>query len=400
MAVRRRHAYFASLAYFCMIVMCCIAVFRTNQSMPPLDEATSAHKHLVMVCRRIFEPPDRRCPRYMTNKINGAAGFGHKFSEFLFGLWMAKRYGLSYVFEPFTSSGLHSDNYGDVEYLLGMSKTFEILGGINRTSIAAMLKQNKLVAENLRDASLARNCQRVVFNGGFSYCASSPTNNCFTASENEYLFERSKACLRQGVRSFGHAFDRCVFDAIFQSPQRARDAESRHLNVVWHIRLGDFEPHKVGDMFYERVLRALKHMGVGYNMRIVLIGSEAGVPRHYMDFMTKITADVWSEDNDRPQLLSPAYGFSDSMRAMMQADILIGSGSSFPAIAALVSDVPLFFNHVMKHGFNYGAEMTADNVDLEFNGTLLDSARRLKILLHARMHRVDKGPCHLVVRDA
>jgi len=45
-----------------------------------------------------------------------------------------------------------------------------------------------------------------------------------------------------------------------------------------------------------------------------------------------------------------------SVNEMMDADILVGSGSSFPLASLLHSEKPLHLSHVPKHGFNLGQD--------------------------------------------
>lgn len=345
---------------------------------------------LSQACNAVFEPSNHSCSRYMTNKINVAAGFGHKFSEFLFGLWTAKKHRLSYVYEPFGSSGLHKDDYSAFDSMLGLSEAFATLGGASKHAIDSLMKQNRLVSASIFDKDIQTACDRVVLSGGFSYCRSSASNNCFVAPENEFLFERTKNCLRSSVKLFGHVFEKCIFTPLNSASDPTTPMP---VNIVWHIRLGDMELHMVGDPFYERVMIALRAITMGYRPRLIFVGASEGIPRDYMDFVSNLAVETWQGTNVSLDIQSPAYDFTDSMVAMMQADILIGSGSSLPAIASLLSGTPMFFNHPMKHGFNYGAEMTADNIDLAANGTVLDSVRRLKIAMHAHMHMNATGPC-------
>lgn len=137
--------------------------------------------------------------------------------------------------------------------------------------------------------------------------------------------------------------------------------------------------------FYERVANAIEYIADGYNIRIILVGGgtrcggSQHVPKEYVDAISNIVSSIWS-GSEIPRILVPQYSFRRAFLAMIHADVLIGSGSSLPMIASAISAQPLYFNHVPKHGFNYGMEMMIDNADLLHNGTVLDSLKKGKRL--------------------
>lgn len=106
-----------------------------------------------------------------------------------------------------------------------------------------------------------------------------------------------------------------------------------------------------------------------------------------------MAAEAWSGMAQVPNVIAPKLTFRDAFVAMMQADVLVGSESSLAAIAALLSQEPLFFSHVAKHGYNFGAETLADSVDMHWNGTVSESIRRLKIAMHERMQPSNRRAC-------
>lgn len=370
-----------------------------------------AHAHdsldLRELCQQVFVPPTPTCPRFLTNRITRGAGFGHKFTELLFGLRAAHDNGFSYVFEPFESSVLHGEDYSIVNDLLGLPAMFKELGGLDRQSIENMTEAGQLeVAATLKPNGSSRACGVVARVGGFYYCDSAPASNCFVAPQNEFLFDRARSCFRQAVRTLGTALNACTFPNDLIRPRLPEGNGT--VIAVWHIRVGDFFTHKPTDVFYERVLSTLKEVTRGFQLVVLIVGGGTGkgnqaqtVPAEYISRIADTSARLWgnfaaAESGRAPRVIGQAYSFRDAFVAMMQADILIGSGSSLPPIAALVSDVPLFFNHVMKHGFHYGAEFLADSVDLHPNGTTHDSRRRLRIALHGRMRSPRRSPCHSI----
>ena len=62
----------------------------------------------------------------------------------------------------------------------------------------------------------------------------------------------------------------------------------------------------------------------------------------------------------------------DTMLHFMHSDILIGSGSSLPVVAALFSDVTLYVNVMPKTGWNYFCEFIFDGLIADENGIVLN----------------------------
>jgi hypothetical protein len=212
---------------------------------------------------------------------------------------------------------------------------------------------------------------------------------------------------------YGTAFDRCIFNTdefsrrIFNTsnrtalPSRFRLLSNDIIIMVWHVRVGDIVPHEPTDPFYERALDVLKEITQGYKLYLLLIGkgkrnndNAHSVRQDYLDSVSTSVDRLWKgSTNHLPKVAAPNLSFHDAFLAMMQADVLIGSGSSLPAIANLVSGEPLFFNHVMNNGCMYGSEMLEDSVDMESNGAVIDSHRRLKVAIHERMRNGYRRAC-------
>jgi dihydroxyacetone kinase-like predicted kinase len=88
-----------------------------------------------------------------------------------------------------------------------------------------------------------------------------------------------------------------------------------------------------------------------------------------------------------------SWNLQESFFAMMQAHIVVGSGSSFVHAAHLFSNFPIFLNHEPKHGFNHGLEMMTDSVDMNRNGQILDSLRRIRITFRNKFFGLSqRGP--------
>jgi hypothetical protein len=377
-----------------------------------LREMPKIHRHASVVqavdlevretCRNTFLSPDLACPRLLKNNMTVNAGIGHQFNELLFGLQKAHSLGMSYVFEPFEGSKHHNDSYAFINDLLGLPRLFSRLGGFSKQEVERILATT---SSSWRDVGVGRftsdDCNVFRSVQGWKYCTS---RNCFKAPEHAYLYQDAMDCLRKAVAAYGTAFDRCFFSQIFTDVQDVSTAERLLPNdtvvVVWHVRLGDRILHTSTDPMFERLMSALKEITEGYKILVLLVGKGTtsgdgtySVTQEYVESVSKLAETIWAESDTPPIVTGPTLTIEDTFLAMMQADLLIGSGSHLPAIAALVSAEPLYFNHVPKSGYLYGAELMADSVDLDSNGTILDSHRRVRVALHDRMHSGNRRVC-------
>lgn len=372
----------------------------------PLSHEEQGRENAIVEqsCLAVFNPPNHECPRFMTNQITSGAGFGHQFMELMFGMWAARLHGYSYVYEPFVHSTTARDDYSVMNEVLGLDKMFAQLGAVPRQSLDEMLAEASgwSTIQGI-PVNAPRRCQTRLAIGGYYHCTTAETNDCFFAPENEFLFQRFAKCMRNTVQTYGTALKECILVEPYSkdSQKYERFLPSDTVVIVWHIRVGDVVTHDHTDQFYMRVLQTIKSITRGFRIRVILVGggaakdsaanTTASVPITYVKYISTIVGEIWA-GSAAARVQAPAYTFLESFLAMMQADILVGSGSSLPQIAALLSSTPIFFSHVSKHGFHFGAELLADSVDMESNGTILDSGRRIRVEMFARMNNA-RGPC-------
>jgi hypothetical protein len=367
-----------------------------------LDEG-GAHQ----ACRGFDFTPNPSCPKYLTVNYLASAGFGHQFTELLFALFAADKLSLSYAWSPMVSSTDHGDDYSNLIGRLGLENLFAKWLHAKHASTLAKPDRNDNQTHvdpptwfstgwdtDKRELNLP--CNSVLSLDAWFHCHGVPDNNCFWAPEHEFLFQRYADCLRAGVRKFGTAFRQCV---LFK-PTGSRRSQ-KVITVVWHIRMGDVVPHKVGHAFYARVLEAISVVAKGYQVEIFLVGGGNGgrVSHNHVSALQNMT------QSQRLLEINVSHFWSNDITtqfiAMMQADVLIGSGSSLPQVAALLSGIPVFFNHEPKHGYGHGMEATWDTVDMRSDGQVLDSLRRIRIMLFDRIERAHvsnkyyDNPCRL-----
>ena len=192
---------------------------------------------------------------------------------------------------------------------------------------------------------------------------------------------------------------RACFRCMAQKNGRIRETiEERPENftgpiqIVWHVRVGDIVLHSPHDPFFENVWDTLSQ-ALGQHVTAkhsVYWGPSGGEIQK--DFEKKLTALLGNVE-----FFSVSAG--DAILAMMNADILIGSGSSFPLVAMLFSRGPLFLNHEPKRGNAFGAEYTRDSVWLSRDGTIGLHPFVLQVLLTDRFFSRDSKRVKYTVFD-
>jgi hypothetical protein len=402
---------------------------------------TTTTRLVESACLDAIVPLNPTCPRQLVVRYLESAGFGHQFTELLFSMYASQYLGLTFTWTPIRSSGDHGHDYTLLIERLGLERLFvEGLGLAKGDDLRQLRQQNaslfgqwvEVENDDKRQFEMACN-NSVLAIDGWWHCHGTSERNCFWAPEHAFLFQRFGWCMRAGVEAYGTAFDRCVLllvdddddddDAQEGSSSSSSNSSSSSSNMsrsqslphdtlvaVWHLRFGDVSPRKPGDAFFVNVVQALKQVVATGQMikhvRVVLVGGgkeTSGVPQVYVDSLRGV---VVGEDNHDDALL-PRFSverfrdesFEEQFLAMMQADVLIGSGSSVPQVAAMLSGKPLFFDHVAKHGYGYGQEAMAEAVDMDGEGKVLDSLRRVRLMLFEKMRSKETSPCRRRWRD-
>jgi hypothetical protein len=371
--------------------------------------ATTSSKPLTSIqsaCRHAIVPLNPSCPRHLVARFLDSAGFGHQFSELVFGMYAAQYLGLTFTYNAISTSGDHDDDYTGLVETLGLERFFvEGLGLARGDDLRQLRRENAslfgqwIEAANTDKRAFSLACNNSVLAiDGWWHCHGVADRNCFWAAEHEFLFQRYSECFRSGVYAYGTVFKRCV---LLSNGEVTLPHDT--LVVVWHLRFGDVSPRKADDAaFFRNVVHALMEVlprGVINLVRIVLVGGggrgNQGVPIEYVQTLRGVVAESnVSRHTKRVSVRVERFNtssFHEEFLAMMQADILIGSGSSVPQVAALLSGRPLFFNHVPKHGYGYGQEAMVDSVDMDGQGRVLDSLRRVRLAMLDKM--VEGGLC-------
>lgn len=319
-------------------------------------------------CSQIFLRAHSKCISFASHTFSDA-GFGHQIAELIFSAEKARSLAIPYAFSSFSASSAHSGMYNHLSTNLGIRAFFETFG--------------------LTSTSFQKNCSTAITTSGYFFC-SNP--NCFFSPELRGSFQLYSTCFQSVFQSFGSVNNSCIL------PHNSSD--SSILFIVWHVRLGDVTLHAHTDeVFFINVISALLQIaendflkwhvfivgGGGQSRYENLVSFRNAIQLHFnrITATKKIIVDT--------KILS--WNLQESFFAMMQAHIVVGSGSSFVHAAHLFSNFPIFLNHEPKHGFNHGLEMMTDSVDMNRNGQILDSLRRIRITFRNKFFGLSqRGP--------
>lgn len=351
--------------------------------MPSRPDGFSPHSK----CAAVWTKPDSGCPRFLVADRSAGAGFGHQIQEVLFAMHAAQVYNFSYVHTPFTKSLHHEGSHAKASDFLGLTAIMTCLGMLSVSDLNSTTLTHFNAGCDKDLQSLNASCNVVAKLSGYKHC-SHVDGDCFKAATSAMLFQKFASCLQQGPES-SPAAHTCILDML-----SGQFNATRPVVIVIHVRFGDIITHPHNDPFFKAILSTVRYIADGFNPVITLVGGGSADPdmismNRYHAAVKGVVREIW-DANTASNVFVIREPLEISLAVMMQADILIGSGSSLPQIAGLFSDKPLFLNHESKHGFNFGGEVLSSHVDVAPNGTILDSVRRVRIDFLRRVARRPK----------
>jgi hypothetical protein len=193
--------------------------------------------------------------------------------------------------------------------------------------------------------------------------------------EMEGAFDRFARCFQAGFLVFGRSNHTCIIP---------HHKKLERILIAWHIRLGDLILHRSTDAYFENTLVSLMFIAkISPYWTIFLVGgggksTKSSLIQYRLDILS-IASRLRKSHKISIKVEIPSWSLDDTFSALLQAHIVVGSGSSLVHAASLFSNFPLFLNHEPKHGFNFGSEIVSDSVDMDRNGSILDSLRRVRI---------------------
>tara|TARA_Y100001954_G_C15799953_1_gene599536 strand:- start:1340 stop:2578 length:1239 start_codon:yes stop_codon:yes gene_type:complete len=329
---------------------------------------TNANQHIPLStmsdrCLSDFQKVDPSCVRLFQVMRTQEAGIGHQISEVVFSLLLAKQSGCALHFRHFenVTSNHAKHGYSFVESLLGFRAFKEL-----------PIDTLKLTPVYVNDTTNV-GCG-VFVTGRYEKC---PGSDCFSSPVSALAFSHFMVCLRAIALQHG---------TWLQLPPKFSLNSQTPFNVVWHVRVGDIELHPIGDSFYANILAGLQPLLEDFYV----------VKFHFIGEWEKVTGGVKLNYSEYFEKLIPKYeielvdlGAEQTMLYMMHADVLIGSGSSLPLVAALFSTKALYVNVQPKHGWNYFAEFIPDGISVTQKGIITTHLHTVRKSLATRsnVHR-------------
>ena len=283
---------------------------------------------------------DPGCVRVMHLSRTFNSGLGHQLSEMLFSMHLSQTHRAALKFEGFPRrKSRHGTDYTFITELLGLQALLE----------NSAFRTAHLVSVPMYDTTNV-GCG-VVIAGNYKDC---PGGSCFLTPHTNLLFHKYSRCLQSLANACGtwRSFDPYERDTF---------------NIAWHIRVGDIEPHPAGDSFYAHVYESLSRALTEHvEVNVFFIGEWSILSKHkkaeYEAFLIKTVPSARFLDLE----------IKDALLHMMHSDILVGSGSTLPMIAALFSDRTLYVNVKPKTGWNFLNDFISDGLITSGDGAIIN----------------------------
>jgi len=288
-----------------------------------------------------IEHVDSSCVRVVFLSRTYNSGLGHQLLELLFGLHTSISLNAAFKFDGFSErKSAHGTNYMFATRMLGLE----------RFMLNEDYDTDHLYVVPLNNTS-DRTCG-VVIRGNYKEC---PGGSCFMSPFTNLLSTRYLRCLRTQASRLGTWKIRNPF------------ANSDTFNIVWHVRVGDIELHPPESGFNANLHKSLSPFLADIsNVKFLFVGQWSLCSSErlasYKKSLSSFATDATFFESE----------IEDTMLYLMHSDILIGSGSSLPLVAALFSDTALYVNVKPKTGWNYFCEFIPDGLITDDNGHILN----------------------------
>lgn len=298
---------------------------------------------------------DPACVRLLQFSRTPNSGLGHQLSEVLQAMFLSRTHSAALRFDGFSKKvSRHGHSYEFVTSLLGL----EFL------SVNSLYPVTGLRLLSFNDTT-STECN-VLYQGNYKDC---PGGDCFQSPFTALILDQYKSCLR------GIAYERGTW--ALTNPFHDRTSKStQNFNVVWHVRLGDLELHGVDDAFYYNVYSSLSDVFAQMeNVQHYFIAEWSLISEEKKKKYSSKLCDVVGV----ARLLD--VDVQEAFTHMMHSDLLIGSGSTLPIMAAVFSSKTVYVNVSPKIGWNFLNEYLSDGLSTTKDGVVInhkiDVLRRL-----------------------
>lgn len=293
------------------------------------------------------------CSRYAFVPFRIGAGAGHHVADYVFSIALAIAVHGNVAFEAsnkFDYDGKHGNTSWIVKFL-NMDDGDAYVGDllqhgykmVDVESWSGAIHQSKFACNAI---FRVRDDQCDAAYGG--------TGDCF--SELKGAYESAKWILRE-------KFSRTTF-----RPKSYRFSSS-FFNVAWHLRTGDKKLHGKDVRFFKTVLMQVSSALEGFPVRHYFFYEGHRLP-HEFEFLK----DLGVPNATFVSGMDPG----ETMFHFVNANMLVGTGSSFAITAQLVSWKTIFLHTEPKEGGFYGVYETSEVVRVTRDGMILDSRAALR----------------------
>jgi hypothetical protein len=300
-----------------------------------------------------LEPPFvplQHCPRFIVQQRHAEAGLGHVFGGIVFAAKLAKDLNAGLV--------LHDDIWSSRPGIHGGYPYLRRGFGLH-----AFLSLSELNALDLTLTSQSAASRASVYSllGNKNVC-----NIKVLIESSSRHFCDGKWCFQNWPRVYEEM--RPIFSSIYKPdwaagiaslhthPAMSAFKTHEHKNVVWHLRASDITLHANDTRFFQNIYRTLVTCSQRSNVQFKhwVFHGEVGVVNNVgakapkgFEMLEQIIPSAQFVASSRPEI--DLFYFS-------KADVLIGTGSSFPHTAALVAPSTLiYFEHPPKESNEIGS---------------------------------------------
>lgn len=334
---------------------------------------------------------DALCPRFATMKHKKHAGLGHKFAEVVFGMILAEETNSTYVFDDSTWS-LHG-THGSYSWLMDFLplhnsevtlSEFELFSTNHGNIVTVSDNLESLLMNLSRDAKYACN---VFFTTSMDRCC--PGEKCWCTFQPSRVgsYDRIKWRIREAFSRSSYVPSQHLLD-FSPAPK-----DEPIISIAWHVRQGDLVLNANKEHF-ERL--ASQIATVLYRVRELpvhfFIMGESNITRDF-PFLPGLCEHYFQGNCSYLHL-----DVRDTLYHMVESDVLITSGSSFPVFAALLRTSGLILYEYPKEMVTGIFETSGEGL-INPNGTievpsLRDLEYRLQIIFDKKVKELlSKSGC-------
>lgn len=301
-----------------------------------------------------IRPVNITCPRFLTYVVGEDCGLGQKVTEVLFGWYIARYLDATYAFDFGGFSKSQHEAYDWAVSYFGLTE-----GEVITVQAAKQLYNVAVVGLCPYTTPRPPNECNVLYRVPYYDCCAT---NCFESPGMRGAFDDGKVCMRAKHLA-----------AAARIPPEPSPFSPEHIALVWHLRVGDFRIHANDAAFFQTVWTFISEALRPLPLHNYFVGEQKDAIANFFPFLSSF-----------PNTTVLALPVLSSMRTFQAADILIGSGSSFPQVAALATSSFLFLNHLPKHPYG-GLEHMSDAPFMWPNGTIMATQDELRVMTLAKV---------------